>query len=256
MDIKDTIKPYRSDTILLSDTTYYKYIFKKTEKIVCTVFYVLEHTDKSHQSMAAMSVLESAKQALDAVLQTLSCRKYSADEELYAFLNKLVAFESNIRVAQAVVLLQEEIADMLSLELGAVMRALRHYLDSEKSGAPDFSSFSAGERVASVVRAAPGKARAPRENRKMDRDGDALQTAFARPALSQGQSKGQNIERRRAIKDILAVKRQSTIKDISGKMSDCSEKTLQREIVAMVNEGIIIKEGAKRWSRYSLVMGA
>jgi hypothetical protein len=72
MDIKDTIGPYKSDNILLSDVAYYKYIFKKTEKIVCSVFYVLGHTDKGHKDMVTISVLESAKRALDAVLQTLS----------------------------------------------------------------------------------------------------------------------------------------------------------------------------------------
>jgi hypothetical protein len=48
---------------------------------------------------------------------------------------------------------------------------------------------------------------------------------------------------------------QSTIKDISGKLPDLSEKTIQREITFMINQGYLIKQGERRWSRYSLVPG-
>ena len=49
----------------------------------------------------------------------------------------------------------------------------------------------------------------------------------------------------------------STIKDIKIKidterigMSICSEKTLQRELVSMIKDGVLKKTGEKRWSRY------
>lgn len=48
----------------------------------------------------------------------------------------------------------------------------------------------------------------------------------------------------------------ATITDIKsighGSLVSCGEKTLQRELVAMVMEGILRKKGEKRWSRYSL----
>ncbi len=43
-----------------------------------------------------------------------------------------------------------------------------------------------------------------------------------------------------------------SIKDISVFIKDCSEKTLQRELLAMVDENVLKKEGERRWSRYSL----
>lgn len=46
----------------------------------------------------------------------------------------------------------------------------------------------------------------------------------------------------------------ATISDIrsssSRSLRDCGEKTLQRELVSMVHEGVLKKEGEKRWSRY------
>jgi len=49
----------------------------------------------------------------------------------------------------------------------------------------------------------------------------------------------------------------STIKDIKVKINNgqnatlhCSEKTLQRELMSMIKEGVLNKTGEKRWSRY------
>lgn len=44
-----------------------------------------------------------------------------------------------------------------------------------------------------------------------------------------------------------------SIKDISNYISGCSEKTIQRELNALLEEGRIKKIGEKRWSRYLLV---
>lgn len=61
-----------------------------------------------------------------------------------------------------------------------------------------------------------------------------------------------NSKRRETI--ISEVKRltEVSVKDISAVVQDCSEKTLQRELLAMVDEGILSKTGERRWSKYSL----
>lgn len=43
-----------------------------------------------------------------------------------------------------------------------------------------------------------------------------------------------------------------TIKDFSKNIKDCSEKTIQRELLAMVSKGVLKKEGERRWSKYFL----
>jgi hypothetical protein len=43
-----------------------------------------------------------------------------------------------------------------------------------------------------------------------------------------------------------------SIKDVVGHFSDCGEKTIQRELTALVEEGVLKKIGERRWSRYSL----
>lgn len=51
---------------------------------------------------------------------------------------------------------------------------------------------------------------------------------------------------------LLKRKKEVMIKDISPLISDCSDKTIQRELSLMVKTGILRKVGEKRWSRYSL----
>jgi DNA-binding HxlR family transcriptional regulator len=35
-------------------------------------------------------------------------------------------------------------------------------------------------------------------------------------------------------------------------LPEFSEKMIQRELAALVQEGVVMKQGEKRWSRYSL----
>lgn len=51
---------------------------------------------------------------------------------------------------------------------------------------------------------------------------------------------------------ILKRKKEIMIKDILPIISGCSEKTIQRELLAMVRSGVLEKTGEKRWSRYSI----
>jgi hypothetical protein len=44
------------------------------------------------------------------------------------------------------------------------------------------------------------------------------------------------------------------IKDISTRIRGCSEKTLQRDLISLVQKGVLKKSGERRWSRYSIVV--
>ena len=59
--------------------------------------------------------------------------------------------------------------------------------------------------------------------------------------------------RQSIIISLLKRKKDIMIKDVSPLIDGCSEKTIQRELLAMVHLGILRKEGEKRWSKYSLL---
>ncbi len=60
------------------------------------------------------------------------------------------------------------------------------------------------------------------------------------------------INRRNNILSLIKDRKEVTIKDISHVVSDCSEKTIQRELISLVSLGVLKKKGNKRWSRYSI----
>jgi len=58
--------------------------------------------------------------------------------------------------------------------------------------------------------------------------------------------------RKEIIFDLLKKKTFLTVKDVALVIKDCSEKTLQRELLTLVGSGALRKEGERRWSRYFL----
>lgn len=75
---------------------------------------------------------------------------------------------------------------------------------------------------------------------------------------NKGQSKGHvkdsggKTSRQEAILSVLATKGPSYIKDISLVVREVSEKTIQRELAALVEEGSVERSGERRWTTYAL----
>jgi DeoR/GlpR family transcriptional regulator of sugar metabolism len=59
-------------------------------------------------------------------------------------------------------------------------------------------------------------------------------------------------QRQGAILNVLKGQSNLTVKDFSRVIKDCSEKTIQRELIELVEKGIVKRDGERRWSRYSL----
>ncbi len=64
-----------------------------------------------------------------------------------------------------------------------------------------------------------------------------------------GQSKGQE-SRSAAILDIVRKNNGVSIKYIASLVRDCSEKTIQRELTLLIERGLAVREGERRWSIY------
>ncbi len=63
---------------------------------------------------------------------------------------------------------------------------------------------------------------------------------------------GIKIARRNDVLNVVRSKGKVSIKDITTIMKDMGEKTVQRELLALVKEGVLSKEGEKRWSTYRI----
>ncbi len=60
-------------------------------------------------------------------------------------------------------------------------------------------------------------------------------------------------DRQEAILSVIKNKRKASIKDISTFIRNVSEKTIQRELLSLIEAGIVEKQGERRWSTYSLL---
>lgn len=59
-----------------------------------------------------------------------------------------------------------------------------------------------------------------------------------------------HINRKDKILSLLENKDRITVNDAIKSIDGCSEKTIQRELMSLVNGGVLIKEGKKRWTTY------
>lgn len=72
--------------------------------------------------------------------------------------------------------------------------------------------------------------------------------AVQKPPVDKGHIK----DRREAVLSVIKDKKKASIKDISTLIRGVSEKTIQRELLALIADGVILKQGERRWSTYSL----
>lgn len=61
--------------------------------------------------------------------------------------------------------------------------------------------------------------------------------------------KGQS-ERTQRILDYIRLKGSVSIKEIASTIKGCSEKTIQRELISLIQEGLVRRVGERRWSHY------
>lgn len=227
MDTKDIIKATESTQRLVQNEQYYKYIFKKTEKVVSVVFYIA-HTSKTDEKGQKLfeDILATAKEAHDAVLASLEIRTHIAEEAVRNAAHTLMALESKLKVGEMANVITGPVMSLLSAEIDAILRNINKFL-------PGHSVFES-------IDEAP-----------IDRERSELK----RPKLNEGSGSTApaKLSRRERIKTVLGAKEGATVKDIGDIISDCSEKTIQRELNSLIEDNLVQRQGERRWSKYFLV---
>lgn len=82
--------------------------------------------------------------------------------------------------------------------------------------------------------------------------GDAKKAFVNRIETGVKSQRAPHTSRRDVILTLLKKSGPLGIKDVASHLTDCGEKTVQRELSALVNDGILAKEGEKRWSKYRI----
>lgn len=230
MDTRDIIKATDSTKRLVQDDSYYKYIFKKTEKIVSVIFYVsssIEGQQKSNKFVE--DILDAAREVHSKILKTLEVRAHVAEETLRDAAHALIALDSKLRVASSIGTVSPEVLHVLTVEIDGVLRGINKYL--VRTSAFDDLDYKVGT------------------SETKDRPRVTTSTSGSN---SQPNAQAVDTDRRERIRVVLSAKGEATIKDITDIITDVSSKTIQRELNAMIEDNLVKRQGERRWSKYSL----
>lgn len=238
MNPKDSYINDMSFQKLMHNDNYYRHIFKKTEKIVSTVFYILNNIDVNKKSETHIgNIASKAHLVHEHAIRTLEARPSSATEVLEQFAQALIGLDSTVRVAAATGTIPQSVLAVIVGEIDVVLRGLATYIATDSSLISTSLESTSGRPARRNQSAQPSPSTA-------SGGGESTKTA---------QSNQSNVnDRRERIKTILEAKGEASIKDISEIITDCSEKTLQRELNAMIDENIVKRQGERRWSKYSI----
>lgn len=237
MDTRDILKATDSTRRLVQDDSYYKYIFKKTEKVVSVIFYVSNSVEKGSQTERVIEdVLDTARTAHNQILKTLEIRSHLAEEALRDAAHSLIALDSKLRIASSVGAISAEVLHVLIVEIDGILRGINKYL--VRTSAFDDLDYKVSGSTDST----------PVHN---PRPTNQLENHTTRKPDNQNTSP--DSDRRERIKVVLGAKGEATIKDITDIITDVSSKTIQRELNAMIEDNLIKRHGERRWSKYSLV---
>lgn len=247
---KDTILQIKR---LSDDQRYYHYVFKKTEKLVSVILYILSETKTDKKTETHLELIKDhAMQTHQESLETLRLQPHERIAGLETFRYTLVALGSVLSVAATARVLPDNLYQILSEQLDSIERYLtNHYL---RPDGPSLSELT--ETVIPKEESGPtakpatparrsGAASGNRQRRVNIPSGDISSDAYL--------VYSQLTDRAERIKTVLEAKPQATVKDIAEVVTDVSEKTIQRELNSLIEKGQVVREGERRWSRYSVV---
>jgi hypothetical protein len=231
---------------------YLIYIFKKTEKIAAALYLVsgllkdkepLKWELRDHGMdliSSSFMVASSVPGDKNSVIQSL----FTAALETMSLLN----------VARVSHLISEMNYKILMREIDGVVGLLRDRLaqNAEEAGyvlsesffkTPDL--YSSGFRSFEHDTAQSGA-------QYKGQSGSGKNSSKGASTLTEQGGRDKRTDRQEIILGLLKNSPGLTIKDFSKVITDCSEKTIQRELLDLVQKGVIKKEGERRWSTYSL----
>ncbi len=164
---------------------------------------------------------------------------------------ELLALSSVLAIARSGGLLSHMNADLIAREAQLLLQEVAGYEEPRLflEEAPTLA-----ELTRSSVRNSGAALR--HEHRAKDIASPAVREG--KDTRTEGESKGHikdipaRASRRDAILSVLSAKGPSYIKDISLSVREVSEKTIQRELAVLVQEGLVAKAGERRWTTYAL----
>jgi len=260
---KESYLSNKTDTILTDNVNYF--VLKKGEKLTAalhliTSFIHVKEPVRERLRFLSIEILSFITQ------QSISGGEANEESELCALVEELCSLLSVAELSGYVSAMNSEVLireyrDLLSVfvsEDGQHIGSRR-----EQKFSPEFFSVndltSSGNKKipSSGVKALHGGYNKGLFKGHIFEEGNSMRKTTLSDVNSSGhktpRNKGLKKDRRSLIVSKVRQKGSVSMKDLSDMTENCSEKTLQRELISLVREGVLKKEGERRWSTYMLV---
>ncbi len=213
----------------------FSYVFKKTEKIVSAIHLVTNFVKDSEP-------LKKDIRDESLILLSLSLSLNSNDESgrshlIHSFFMSAFEISSLLNIASTGELISKMNSSVISNEIDLLVAFIKKVslINIEQAGYILSDTFFATDTPYQ------GQGIAPKLDKKEEMKIKTIKDI-----------KDTKTSRQENIINLLKKDSNLTIKDFLKVITDCSEKTIQRELIVLVEKGIVKKEGERRWSRYSL----
>lgn len=222
------------------------FIYKKTERLAKAL----------HLIAPAFSESASLRNRIDAIaIGLVDAAVLPPGNARTALARELLALSSVLSIARTGGLLSPMNAELISREAQILLQEIADYEEPRVflDEAPTLSGIakSALKRDASAHAAHhQSEALAPLPTPRVQRVASPVRKGQIKD--SGKEPTGAIKDRREAVLSVIRNKGSVSIKDISTLIRGVSEKTIQRELGALIESGLVSKQGERRWSTYSL----
>ena len=240
------------------------FIFKKTERIVSALYIISEFL--SDMEPAKFAIKDIANSLLRDALN-LSNRSSNSDQFSTILLRHFVSVSFLLNLIRNTGRISNMNADILLEEINKISEILLKV--TSKSGSQskifnsdffatnaeikesDFGSYSFVKNTTASRNTFDSVNDNQKDIKDIMKDSVLYNNTQKKDAENRNPVKDKN-NRQEVIITMLKKNKLLTIKDFSLRIRDCSEKTIQRELITLMAKGVLKKEGERRWSKYSL----
>jgi len=225
---------------------FYSNVFKRIEKLVSVIFYILSYLDdKDINKTHTERIKDRALATHEVSLETLQLQEQDTESGLESLQYALVKLDSTLRVAVAANVLPRDLFALTTEQIDGIQRYINNHYTKDQGFMYDSSDQILPSNTEATKEAS--KQTTPRTTRPRKvtiPQGDISTDAYL--------VYSQLTDRAERIKTVLEAKPQASVKDIAEVITDVSEKTIQRELNSLIEKGQVVREGERRWSRYSV----
>lgn len=250
----------------------YIYLYRKAEKLASALYVVTNLIDKKEilrillreKSINIFSVImQLQKMSLmntDALRKDISTKTDNTSlDGLLSCITEVISLLEIANVSKYISEMNFSILKREYIDLGTLIKTRREDIDSDKVRLP--KEFFDVPNLYETRALKKGNVKDIKNTQKIYKTNKEKQSSikdnsdFTIKQKSKVYPKTADLRhnsRRNTILELLQNKSSVTVKDVTDTIHGCSSKTLQRELLSLVDEGLLKKEGERRWSTYSL----